>query len=256
MKNMPSKKGGLRLGIVMWAIGMLGVLSLLFMLPTMLIGHPVKLPVWVILFFQLLQSALLLALAVWIGVVFSPKVNLHSPYLEAFVSKQSLRGTARSLLLSGFIGGVAVGALLIYMSTITPHELLASASALTNIKPLLKILTQVLYGGITEEILLRWGMMTLLLWLLWRVIQRNQNTPSTLLVWIAIVGSAVLFALGHLPAAQMLAGHLTAHIVIYIIAGNTLAGIVFGFLYKRFGLESAMLAHAVAHLTATIIITG
>jgi membrane protease YdiL (CAAX protease family) len=58
----------------------------------------------------------------------------------------------------------------------------------------------------------------------------------------------LLFALGHLPAAHVLDGHLTANIVTYIIIGNTLPGIIFGFLYKQYGLEAAMIAHASAHL--------
>ena len=57
---------------------------------------------------------------------------------------------------------------------------------------------------------------------------------------------------GHLPAAHVFAGHLTVSIISYVLVGNTLAGIMFGYLYKRFGLESAMMAHGLAHLIADI----
>ena len=54
--------------------------------------------------------------------------------------------------------------------------------------------------------------------------------------------------MGHLPIASMLAGGLTAPLVIYVITANSIFGIVAGFLYWRRGLEAAMIAHISTHL--------
>jgi hypothetical protein len=64
----------------------------------------------------------------------------------------------------------------------------------------------------------------------------------------AIFISAVLFGVGHLPIAWLLAGGLTVPLVIYVIVANSVFGIFAGFLYWKRGLESAMIAHMVAHV--------
>jgi membrane protease YdiL (CAAX protease family) len=68
------------------------------------------------------------------------------------------------------------------------------------------------------------------------------------LVWLAIAVSALIFAAGHLPAASFLLGALDGPVVTFVMGVNTAFGLLFGFLYWRHGLESAMIAHAVMHL--------
>ncbi|MNV90211.1 CAAX amino terminal protease self- immunity [compost metagenome] len=88
----------------------------------------------------------------------------------------------------------------------------------------------------------------MLLWLVWRVGQRGQGQPGKALVALAVVLSAVLFAVGHLPAAQAMAGVLTPQVVVFVLVGNTAFGLVAGWLYARHGLEAAVIAHVMAHL--------
>ncbi len=232
-------------GILMWLAGMIGVLFMLLLLPAMLINKTLPLPLWVILLIQLVQSSAIVGFSVWIGMALSSKVNLHSPCFKAIASKGKFIERLRPQLKTGCVAGFIVGIFLIGINYVIPPELIADAP---QVNPTYRVLAEVFYGGITEEIIMRWGMMTLILWILWRFIQRNQNTPSQLITWISIVTSALLFALGHIPAAHALAGPLTMHIVTYIIIGNAVPGVVFGFLYKQYGLEAAMIAHASAHL--------
>ena len=67
-------------------------------------------------------------------------------------------------------------------------------------------------------------------------------------VWLAIVTSALIFALGHLPVAHYFLGGLTPTTLSWVIGANMSLGILFGWLYWRRGLESAMIAHATTHL--------
>ena len=97
---------------------------------------------------------------------------------------------------------------------------------------------------------MRWGVMTLLLWLLWRLGQRGRGVPAPGLIAVAVVLCALLFALGHLPAAQALAGALTLEVVAFVLVGHTAFGLVAGGLYARYGLEAAMVAHVLGHLGA------
>ena len=67
---------------------------------------------------------------------------------------------------------------------------------------------------------------------------------------------ALVFGAGHLPMAAKLVP-LTAGVVARVVAYNALAGLVFGWLYWKRGLEHAMLAHfsadLVLHVAAPLI---
>jgi hypothetical protein len=59
--------------------------------------------------------------------------------------------------------------------------------------------------------------------------------------------SAALFAAGHLPAAATVAP-LTGAVVVRTLLLNGVAGLVFAGMYARYTIESAMVAHASAHV--------
>jgi membrane protease YdiL (CAAX protease family) len=111
---------------------------------------------------------------------------------------------------------------------------------------------RVLYGGITEEVLLRWGLMTAFTWLAWRFFQGKRGAVRPGLTWLALAVSALLFAVGHLPAAAYFIGALTGPVVFFVIGLNTTFGLLFGWLFWRRGLESAMVAHAMTHLVSYV----
>ena len=75
---------------------------------------------------------------------------------------------------------------------------------------------------------------------------------------VAVALSALLFAVGHLPAAQAMAGALTPEVVTFVMVGNTAFGLVAGWLYARHGLEAAIVAHGLAQgLSSAILeVTG
>ncbi len=247
--NSPSK---LRLAAAMWLVGMIGVTVVAFLVAPGLIAEvsgdsPLPLPIWVASVASLVQGAVILALAVWAGVALAPKVGLRAPLFEAIAGSSPVAAALRTQLVPGLLGGLAGGALLITLSYISPPELATVAE-----KSPFPLSARILYGGITEELLLRWGFMSLLLWLLRHFIQRTSTLPSASLVWLAIVSSAVLFGVGHLPAVYVLVGDLPFPVVAYVIGGNTVFGVLAGWLFWRFGLEAAILAHAFAHVVAYI----
>ena len=237
-----------RLASAMWLAGMLGVVVVaIYVVPILVGSRPLPMPVWAVSALSLVQGAAFLALAVWAGVVLAPKVGLRAPGFEAFAVSSRVAIALRPQLAPGLLGGLAGGALLVVLSYAPPPELAAGAETFS-----FPLLARLLYGGITEEVLLRWGLMPLVLWLLWRFIHRSNTLPPASLVWVAIVSTAVLFGVGHLPAASSIAGDLTFHVVAFVIGGNAVFGILAGWLFWRFGLESAMLAHGIAHLVAYI----
>ncbi|WP_019142616.1 CPBP family glutamic-type intramembrane protease [Noviherbaspirillum massiliense] len=236
----------LRLAVTLWLAGVPGILAVvLFWLPGLLAGRVLSLTSWAILTLSGLQTAVLLAVAVWVGVRFGTRADLHAPAFEALVASRPLLPAFLPQLRPGLVGGLAGAILLILFSQHAPAEL-ASAPERAG----MPLSVRVLYGGITEELLLRWGLMSLLVWLLWRILQRSRPVPGAFSVLLAVLASALLFGAGHLPAAHAVAGSLSPAVIAYVVGGNALFGILAGFLFWRFGLEAAMLAHAFAHLLA------
>ena len=114
------------------------------------------------------------------------------------------------------------------------------------------LLATVTYGAVIEEVMLRLFMMSLAAFVLHLVFERKRETVSTAVLVAANVISALLFAAGHLPANDMMFG-LTPMIVIRCILLNGVFGLAFGWLYRRFGLRYAMIAHGGCHVVSKLI---
>ncbi len=104
----------------------------------------------------------------------------------------------------------------------------------------------VLYGGLTEEILFRWGLGSVIAALL---VTRLSRTSA---IRIAIVTTAVLFALAHLPATFDGVEVWQASAIMRTLGWNVLLGCLFGALFFSKGLEAAILAHIGFHLGTAI----
>ena len=253
-----------RLFLILWLAGMAGVLSLLLVDLSGLIAvfplpegtPPPELPSPAVLkLVSIIQPAVLVSLAVAIGIWLSPKVGLNAPVARAFAERQPIMPALRPLIFPGIVAGLASGLAIVGAWLISkpylPAEFISRAEVFNKFIP---HALRILYGGFTEEILLRWGLMTFLVWLMTRLFQRDRHKPRAIFFVVAIAVSAVVFGLGHLPVASFLAGGLTAPIVIYVVTANSLFGIVAGFLYWRRGLEAAMIAHMFAHVVLIIAI--
>jgi membrane protease YdiL (CAAX protease family) len=105
-------------------------------------------------------------------------------------------------------------------------------------------------AGIREEVSLRLGVMTLFAWL-GMVIARCRPGNSTA-IWLGNVLSALVFGAIHLPQAAGLFG-LNAGIVVFVLLGNGLPGVVFGWLFWRKGLIAAMASHFMFDIVLKVI---
>lgn len=234
----------LRLGLLLWLAGALGVVVMtVTVLPQLLGQVTLPAPMWALSIASLAQGALLIGIAAWTGVTLAPMVGLHAHAFEAAVTRRPIAVALRPQLLPGLIAGVVGGTVLFAVNRYAPAAL---AAVQERFNP--PLLARVLYGGITEELLLRWGLMTALVWLAWRFLQDRRGAPRAAYVWLAIVLSALMFGAGHLPAAKVLVGALDVNVVAFVIGANTAFGLLFGWLFWRHGLESAMIAHALAHV--------
>ena len=254
-----------RLFLITWLAGMAGVLSFLTIdisliivaIPTPEGAPPPELPPPALLkLVSIIQPAALVTLAAVVGAFLSSSVGLHAPAAEALANREPFWPALRPQLVPGVITGLLcgidlVGIWLLAKPFLSP-EFLTRAQQFNSSMP---NAVRMLYGGFTEEILLRWGLMTFLIWILWRLFQRGKDTPATTYLIAAILVSAILFGVGHLPVASLLAGGLSVPLVIYVLTANSVFGILAGLLYWRRGLEAAMVAHMSVHVVLIIAIS-
>jgi len=246
MSDSRSKAENLKLGSAIWGAGMLGVVALILLHGRQLLeGQDLPVPLSVALLISLVQSAVFLGLAVWAGTALAPRVGLGAPTFAAIVAAGDPIAALRQQVVPGLVGGLLGAGILLGAQVFVPGPLAAVPESASP-----PLIARLLYGGVTEEVLIRWGLMTVFLWLGWRFVQRDEAAPRQVFVWVAIVLSAVLFGAGHLPAASALVGTLTLSVVTYILLVNAAFGVVAGYLFFRYGLEAAIIAHALAHLFA------
>lgn len=195
----------------------------------------------------LLQNGVLLALIIVIGLTLSERVGLRMPLIRAWALREPV-SDARTIILPGLLLGAAVGAVLIALDALFFLPGLPDAlNSVFEIALWKRLLAGVMYGGITEELLMRLFLVSLAAWLLGKFWRTPDGMPTRGALWTAILLVAILFGLGHLPITAAITP-LTPMVIARALVLNGVAGIAFGYLYWRHGLEAAMLGHMSAHL--------
>lgn len=245
-----------RLFVILWLAGLAGVFSFLLVDLNALIGI-IPIPAGTeippitpaLKFLSLVQPAVILSIAVLVGVALASKVGLSSPVAEAAAGGESINSAFTPQIIPGIVGGLAGGVLIVLSAFLSkqflPPEVITRINELGKLVPLP---TRLLYGGIVEELMLRWGLMTLLVWAAWRLFQKGRDKPKPVYFVAAIVISSVVFGIGHLPVAFMLLPEATFGLTLYVIVANSIFGLIAGYIYWKKGLESAMIAHMMAHV--------
>ena len=245
-----------RLFLILFLLGFVGVLSVLLIdLSALgsLIAADVPPITPAIKILSLIQPTVLVGVAVLIGIVLAPKVGLSAPAAESLAAGDRAMPALKPQLIPGVLGGV-IGALAILLTHVLSKPLLTTETVerITKFGNLLPLPTRLLYGGLTEEVLIRWGLMTLLVWITWRLFQKRLAKPTSVSFVVAILVSSLIFGLGHLPIASVVLPQITLAVVLFVIIANSAFGIVAGYLTWKYGLESAMIAHVLCHIVLAI----
>lgn len=152
-----------------------------------------------------------------------------------------------SVLLVSVIGGV----LMIFVDLYGFGALNQQIADSYLVKPTLNyFLASIFYGGVIEEVMIRLFVMSLLAFIFMKISKNDEASEGDLI--LANVISALLFAAGHLPAIAQTLG-LDALIIARCFIMNGAYGIVFGRLYRKYGIGYAMLAHAGVHIVSKAI---
>lgn len=105
------------------------------------------------------------------------------------------------------------------------------------------ILSRVFYGGILEEVIFRWALLSLFIWF-----SQLMGMGEGASIIAAISLSSILFALVHLPSIKLIASEPKPAMYIYTIVGNVWVGLFAGAAFIHGGLLAAILVHMLFHL--------
>lgn len=220
---------------------------------------PIPLPALIAI--QIVQSALIFGVLIAAGLFFAGRIGLGAPILEARARGESVADKIRAILPVSIIVGVVASALIIGLEILIfqpalMKELGDSANALNlqNAQPAAwKGFLASFYGGIVEEVLLRLFLMSLLAWLGKFISHTADGLPASGVLWVANILAAIIFGLGHLPATAIIIP-LTPLVITRAIVLNGLAGVAFGWLYWKRGLEAAMISHFSADIVLHVLL--
>jgi hypothetical protein len=190
-------------------------------------------------------------LAIAAGLGLGQQVGLGAPCLRRWLEgdADAIRRIVRSVGLA--IGvGVGLGILVVLSSLPLENMMPKEAANIVAPSPWIGFLAS-LGAGIREEIWLRLGFMGFLTWLAAKVTAQTSPSPTT--VWGANILAALLFGLIHIPQAASILG-LNAAVIAFVMIGNGVPGVAFGWLYWRRGLIAAMVAHFMLDVVLKVIV--
>jgi len=247
------KKEQIKLAAILFTLGFAGVLSLL---ASDLLANLSKDQLELALqqfsliglkLLTLLSPTILLIGTTAMGIFTYSKAGLTVPTIEGLISKRTWKPVLILQLKSGVAGGILAGIAIVLTSLLfipyLPNDFLALQE-----KSQLSPITRFLYGGITEEILVRFGLLSLMAWALGKVLRNHSNYSY----WIAILISAIIFGLGHFPIVYTMVENPTTILMSYILIANMVGGVIFGWLYWKKGLEAAFIAHITTHVVMLV----
>jgi hypothetical protein len=171
------------------------------------------------------------------------------PFIEGWTAKESswnrLRGVMGISILAGiflilFKGLDIAFAAFMMQTTSAQAEVISAYEA---VPPFWQGFLAAFSAAITEETMFRLFGLSLTAWLGSLLFRSRSGRPAPWLLWTANILVAILFGYVHLLMANHSGIQLDAMIVLRTLIINGVGGVVFGWLYWSFGLESAMLAH-------------
>ncbi len=245
-----------KLFLILWMASIFGVIAILPYVFTLQGGIPEnsQIPIYLLIIGQIIQNAIIFAIAILVGLKLAKKVGFGLPILEGWLEGREIKSDLKSILGISIGLGLLAGVLIVgldYLFSLLGVTINVAQASINP--PAWQGFLASFYGGINEEIMLRLFLMTLIVWVFYKIKKTKEGNPTKLSIWLGIVLAAIIFGAGHLPALMSITT-LTPLLIIRTIALNALGGIIFGWLYWKKGLESAMISHFSADIVLHVIV--
>jgi membrane protease YdiL (CAAX protease family) len=169
---------------------------------------------------------------IWLAMYIATKIGLGAPILEGYLAKDMRTVWIRDVASYTILGILAVLPVYILVNSWLPES---------TYPPGWMLLLASVQAGVREEIFSRLLLMSLFTWVGNQLSGNEGGKPTSRLIWSGNIISAVIFGLAHLDNTPYSDELLLPLIGVFSI--SAFLGLLFGWLYWRYGIEAAILAH-------------
>lgn len=196
--------------------------------------------------FAMLQNLVMVLMMSLAGSVLSTKTGLKAPLLSAVLGGEAGIGQLGLLIVPALLFAV-FGIFTfygLYFGVLLKRMDPENYKIAEKMRAVIGLDGAVLYSGLFEEVIARWGLMNLSAFMILIFVPKGFDG----LFWIAAMVGGTLFALGQLPLL-VAAGAKPSRRFLYLFMGmGVVQSLFFGYLFWQYGLEMAVIVHMLMHL--------
>ncbi len=198
----------------------------------------------------------------FIGLLLANRTGFDLPLIKALLAKKPLgklfKNDMLTALISALILSVVAIIVLLLLKPVVQNDFASRGLSFSDFEGLSKAPFWAMglasfSAGVLEEIGFRLGLMSFIAYLgglLWKDAAKR---PASGVIWTAIFLVALLFGALHISNIITLGLPLIPSLISYAVIGNLFPGILFGWLYWKRGLETAILTHILFDLCVHVL---
>ncbi len=194
-----------------------------------------------------------------LGLLFAKWTGLDSPFVRALLYREPMPSGLGRALLIGAATGAAAGGLLILLSQYVFGPLLDASIAAAGITvpefgwTWWEGLLASTGAAFNEEVLLRLFLLNGLAWFGGLLLGKKTGRPAAAILWAANILSTLAFGALHISNIVIIGMPVDFATVSSALVLNGMIGLLFGWLYWRYGLESAMASHFATDIVLKVV---
>lgn len=196
--------------------------------------------------FAIMQALFMVFVMSFAGTVLSVRTGLNDPILTGLLQGTTRLDALFSVLFPSFLYALfgLIGFCLLYYGLASSILDEQSIKVMAKMRAALGLDGCVLYGGVVEEVIARWGLLNVVAFFALLFSRQMNNT----IIVLAIILSGIVFAVSQIPV-YLAAGCTQNRRVIYTVVLLSLyQSLLFGFLFWQHGLIAAIFGHMLFHL--------
>jgi hypothetical protein len=195
-----------------------------------------------------------------LGLLFAKGTGLDAPFVRALLYRQPKPAGLGRALLIGAATGAAAGGLVILLSQFVFGPMLDASVAAAGIT--VPEFSWTWWEGLlastgaafNEEVWLRLFLLNGLAWFGALLFGKKTGRPAAAIFWAANILSTLAFGALHISNIVIIGMPVDFATVSSALVLNGMIGLLFGWLYWRYGLESAMASHFAADLILKVVL--
>lgn len=197
-----------------------------------------------------------------IGLLLANRTGFDLPFIKALLTRKPLgklfKNEALAALISALILSVVAIIVLLLLKPAVQNDFASQGLSLSDFEgrsqaPYWAMGFASFSAGTLEEIGFRLGLMSLIAFLGGLFWKDAAKRPASGVIWIAILLVALLFGALHISNIAKFGLPLTPSLIAYAVIGNFFPGVLFGWLYWKRGLETAILTHILFDLCVHVL---